>query len=451
MCIFIVKPSMQTKRSQSQMGMVLLPPLEAFIPDDYPLRRLNRVLDLSFVHEAVRGYYCQDNGRPSIDPEVIIRLFLIQAIEGIPHVRDLMRQVQVNMAYRWFIGYELDEELPDHSTLSRALDRFGDKVFNDLFEQSIARCKASGLIEGKILHVDATTIRADVSNDRVGKADSPDPDARFGRFPGGSIIPGYKQQTIVDNHKRVIVGLTVFPANKNEGERAIEVIDEAIERTGVKPEVVCADGSYGSGSNKAALEERDIRLISPPRTPYKRANKEYFIIEDFEYDEVRDEFICPAGQRLTFIAEDKERPGSRRRYRCWSVICKNCQLKDKCTKSPCRRLKVSADYAALLRLRSDSHSDSFKQYYRLRAPAVEGVFGEAKKWHSLGRAWRRGIFKMFVQSVLIAAVINFKRLASLFIDCLGLNWFIKSLLEAVWRRIANDALIIPRQSENCTA
>ena len=195
---------MQTKRKNLQAGMVLLPPLEAFIPADHPIRRLNRVLDLSFVHEAVREQYCQDNGRPSIDPEVIIRLFLIQAIEGIPHVRDLMRQVQVNLAYRWFIGYELDEKLPDHSTLSKALDRFGDEVFDKLFKQSIAQCKVSGLIEGKVLHVDATTIRADIDQNKVGKDDSPDPDARFGRFPDGRKRPGYKQQTVVDGHKRVI-------------------------------------------------------------------------------------------------------------------------------------------------------------------------------------------------------------------------------------------------------
>src|SRR5512146_2005549 len=99
----IVKDDMQTKREQGQTRMMLLPPLESFIPEDHLIRRLNRVLDLSFVHEAVREYYCQNNGRPSVDPEVIIRLFLLQAIEGIPHVRDLMRQVQVNLAYRWCI------------------------------------------------------------------------------------------------------------------------------------------------------------------------------------------------------------------------------------------------------------------------------------------------------------------------------------------------------------
>jgi len=118
---------------------------------------------------ATSNLFGVENHRPSIDPEVVIRLFLIQAMEGITHVRDLMRQVQVNLAHRWFIGYSLDEKLPDHSTLSKALDRFGDDVFDELFKRSIVQCKRSGLIEGKVLHVDATTIRADIDKNRVNK------------------------------------------------------------------------------------------------------------------------------------------------------------------------------------------------------------------------------------------------------------------------------------------
>jgi transposase len=129
---------MQTRREQLGYEMTLLPSLEVLVPADYRLRKLNRVLDLSFVHEVVRDRYCQDNGRPSIDPEVILRLFMLQAIEGIRSVRELMNEVQVNFAYRWFIGYRVDEPLPDHSTLSRALDRFGDDVFDALFQRSIA-------------------------------------------------------------------------------------------------------------------------------------------------------------------------------------------------------------------------------------------------------------------------------------------------------------------------
>ena len=153
---------MQSKREQVMYEMTLLPPLEELVPAAHRLRKLDRVLDLSFIHEAVRERYCQDNGRPSIDPEVVLRLFLLQAIEGIRSVRELMNEVRVNLAYRWFIRYRVDEPLPDHSTLSRALDRFGDAVFNDLFERSIAQCGNAGLIDGRVLHLDATTIRADL-------------------------------------------------------------------------------------------------------------------------------------------------------------------------------------------------------------------------------------------------------------------------------------------------
>ena len=156
---------MQTKREKPGYGMMLLPPLESFIPSDHRLRKLNQVLDLSFIHEAVRDRYCQDNGRPSIDPEVVVRLFILQAIEGIRSVRELMNEVQVNLAYRWFIGYRVDEPLPDHSTLSRALDRFGDEVFNALFLQSLDQCRRSGLVEGRVLHLDATMIRADIDKE----------------------------------------------------------------------------------------------------------------------------------------------------------------------------------------------------------------------------------------------------------------------------------------------
>ncbi len=243
---------MQTERENRQQRLVLLPPLEEMIPADHRLRRLQRVLDLGFVHDAVRERYCQDNGRPSVDPEVILRLFLLQAIERISEVRELLRQVQVNLAYRWFIGYEVDEALPDHSTLLRALDRFGDDVFNALLARSIAQCRKSGLIEGKVWHVDATTIRADLDKHQVNKPDRADPEARFGRFADGSFQPGYKQQTVVDDRKGVIVGLSVTAANEADDRSLLPLVDGVGESFGLVPEVVCADGAYASGDNAAA-------------------------------------------------------------------------------------------------------------------------------------------------------------------------------------------------------
>jgi len=430
--------------------MMLLPPLETLIPKDHYLKKLDRVLDLSFVHETVREHYCQDNGRPSIDPEVIIRLFLIQAMDGITHVRELMRQVQVNLAYRWFIGYRLDEKLPDHSTLSKALDRFGDKIFNELFKRSITQCKKSGLIEGKVLHVDATTIRADLDCNKVDKPNSSDPDARFGRFPGGKLIPGYKQHTIADEHSRVILGLSVTAANVSEHDRMLEVLDESVGHIKAKPDAVCADAGYSSGENNAEMEKRRIRFVSPPPKALTYTRDKFFTVENFVYDEKRDIFICPAGKPLKYMGRVKDRP-KQRRYGVLPSVCRKCVLKDKCTKANRRQLKVSKNHAALVRLRADSKTESFKKLYRSRAPVIEGIFGEAKEWHGLRRAWRRGMSRMRIQCLLIAAVINLKRLATYSMPwnlLFTLNDAIIDAIVIVWSGLQNLWMDIARRETN---
>ena len=408
---------MQSKRERLGYEMTLLPSLEALVPEDHQVRRLDKVLDLGFVHEAVRDKYCPDNGRPSVDPEVVIRLFLLQALYGYDSVRRLMREVQVNLAYRWFIGYRLDEALPDHSTLSRALDRFGDVVFDELFSRSVAQCRQSGLIEGKVLHVDATTIRADLNANRVNRSDSSDGDARFGRFPDGKVRPGYKQHTAADGKQRVVVGVSVTPANVSEHDEAVGLVDEVSDRLERPPEAVCADGAYGSGDNAAALEARGIRLVSPPQKPKTYTGERYFSIERFSYDEERDQFVCPNGKVLPYVATEKKR--ERRVYRARRSDCRGCPLRSQCTMSERRHLKVTRHHASMIRLRADSRTEDFKKLYASRAPVIEGVFAESKQWHGLRRAWRRGLRKMKVQCLLVAAVLNLKRLMTLLRRCFG--------------------------------
>ncbi len=420
---------MQTKRNQSDNSMILLPSLEVFIPEDHYLRKINKVLDLSFIHDAVADKYCQNNGRPSIDPEVVVRLFLLQAIEGIPSVRRLMQRVHVDLAYRWFIGYRADEKLPDHSTLSRALNRFGDEVFNELFISSVSQCQESGLIEGKVLYLDATTIRADLDANRVNKDDSPDKDARFGRFPWGKTKPGYKQHTLADGKKRVVIGVTVTPANSPDDSTMTEMVDDVSDRLGSSPETLCADAAYGSGRNSYSMKQRNVRLISPPRKAKTYTGDKYFTVEAFEYDESTDKFICPAGHHLKYVQTEKER--GRRIYRALRSNCRACQLKSRCTTGEQRSVKVSRYHGSLVRLRADSRTDSFKQLYRHRSPVIEGVFAEAKQWHGLGRAWRRGLTKMRVQCLLIAAVMNFKRLGALSGDLFSVRTLFVMIIEAI--------------------
>jgi len=438
---------MQTKRDKLDYGMMLLPSLEQFIPKDHYLRRLNRALDLSFVHEVVAGKYCQDNGRPSVDPEVVIRLFLLQAIEGISSVRKLMQRVHVDLGYRWFIGYRVDEKLPDHSTLSRALDRFGDEVFNELFVLSVSQCQQSGLIEGKVLHLDATTIRADLDANRVDKPDSPDKDARFGRFPGGNIKPGYKQHTLADGKNRVVVGVSVTPANSPDDTGMVEMIDNTIDRLGSAPDAVCADAAYGSGKNRAALKKLGVRLVSPPKRPKTYTGDDQFTTEDFVYCKSKDEFVCPAGKRLKYMG-DEIGSRHRRRYAASRSRCGVCDWKLCCTRYSRRELKVGLHHSALIELRADSKTESFKRLYRSRAPVIEGVFAEAKQWHGLSRAWRRGLHKMLVQSLLVASVLNFKRLGALYRFILQMKQesdSVLDVLEMIWNDLSEPERIIQSQ------
>lgn len=402
---------MQTKRDNSQGSWELIPPLEQFVPKNDPLRRLNKVLDLEFVHDLVRPVYCQDNGAPSIDPVVVVRLFLLQAITGTPSVRKLLREAHLHMGYRWFIGYGAMDCLPDHSALSRVLDRFGDDLFNEIFSRSIAQCKASGLVKGSLLHMDATTIRADLDKTRTGKPEASDPDARFGRFPGGAKEPGFKQQTVVDDASRVIVAIDVRAANVNEGSadfvsNALVAALEQVENA----EVICADSAYGNGPTSHLCEDVGVRLVSPPPAARNHHSGEQFPIEDFAYDKATDVFVCPAGNLL----KRKGRGGKpgRWKYMASARDCGKCPLKEQCTKSPQRGLNAGDHHASLVRLREDSKTAGFKRVYRRRSPVIEGIFAEAKDNHGLRRAWRRGLMKMRIQCLIIAAVMNFKRLAT---------------------------------------
>lgn len=424
---------MQTRREQLQPEMMLLPSLDAFVPEDDRLRKLNRVLDLSFVHEAVRDLYCQDNGRGSIDPEVVIRLFLLQVIEGIRSTRELMRQVYANLTYRWFIGYSITEKVPDHSTLSRALDRFGDALFDQLFERSITQCRASGLVDGEVLHLDATVIRADLARDQVGRPGCADADARFGRSADGRKIPSYKQQTVVDGKSGVVVAVEVLPGNAHDRQQSIETVDQAVRHTGVHPQAVCADAAYANGANAAAMEEREIRFVSPPqRRSGPGRGPDAFTPDDFVYDEQRDVYVCPAQQTLTLVAT--ERTGKRRRrYRASRSVCGSCAFKARCTRSPRKTLGIMPHRASWLRLREDAKTDDFKKLYRTRAPASESRFGEGKQWHRLDRARWRGLPKMRVQCWLTAAVLNFKRLAAAFVPFWPLGNALCAALAALLR------------------
>ena len=243
---------MQTRRERHQEDLFVATPLRTLIPEDHILRREDAVLDLSWLHDAVRACYSQDMGRASIDPESALRLMLAGFFEGIVEDRRLMRRAQTDLAFRWFAGYRLDEKLPDHSSLTRIRQRWGSERFEMIFQKTVEACQKAGLVDGTTVHVDATLIRANASMGSVTKhhveqvqtqnpmteersdeeekppsssksgkragasvsRSSTDPDSRMARSrKGQTFAPRYKQHSVCDDKKGIILDVQVTRAN----------------------------------------------------------------------------------------------------------------------------------------------------------------------------------------------------------------------------------------------
>ncbi len=151
------------KQERWQEDLFVAGPLPSLVPDDHILKRVDAILDLSWLRSEVSDLDCRTNGRPGIDPEAAVRLMLAGFFQGVVHDRKLMREAQVNLAIRWFAGYRLDEKLPDHSSLTKIRQRWGVDRFKQIFLKTVQSCIDANLVNGDTVHVDATLIRADVS------------------------------------------------------------------------------------------------------------------------------------------------------------------------------------------------------------------------------------------------------------------------------------------------
>jgi transposase len=156
-------------RKQSMMGYRRFAPklyyqlsLDHLVPQNHLLRRIAEVMDFSFVYPMARPYYSH-TGQPSVDPVVLFKALLIGYLYGVTSERRLMEEIQVNLAYRWFLGYDLDEAVPGHSVLSKARVRFGMEVFETFFNRTVGLCQQAGLVRGEATFVDSTLIQANAA------------------------------------------------------------------------------------------------------------------------------------------------------------------------------------------------------------------------------------------------------------------------------------------------
>src|SRR3954454_14505080 len=348
--------------------------LERHVPADHLLRSIDRFVDLSGIRAHLRPFY-SEMGRPSIDPELLIRMLLVGYCFGIRSERRLCEEIHLNLAYRWFCRLGLEGDVPDHSTFSKNRHgRFRDSdLLRHVFETVVRRCMAEGLVGGDGFAVDASLIKADANRQRgvhgseglspevssravdeymavlddaafgaatevTPKFISPaDPAARWTGALRGPAFFAYADNYLIDLKHAVIVDVEATTAIRQaEVTAQRRMIDRTQERFGLCPERLAADAAYGSAENLAWLvHERDIEPHIPVFDKSQRTDGT-FSRDDFAYDHKRDCYTCPAGKELRqrqkiyrvprpFVDEN-----GLMRYRASKLDCEGCSLKPQC-------------------------------------------------------------------------------------------------------------------------
>ena len=444
------------RQDRWQEDLFVAGPLSSLIPDDHILKRVDKVLDLSWLRDEVKDLYCHNNGRPGIDPEAAIRLMLAGYFQGLVQDRKLIREAQVNLAIRWFAGFRLDEKLPDHSSLTRIRQRWGDERFKKIFLKTVQSCIEADLVNGETVHVDATLIRADVSWESltvqhietvIEENDADDkPKSRPGPKPGRGktrkisttdpdasmttsctavrMEPFYKQHGAVDDAFGVIVDVDVTTGHDNEGSQLPEQIERIEANTGMKIKTLAADAGYAHGRNYEHLEDKGIDAIIPPPAEIRKPRR--IPTRRFKYDAKNKIVKCPAGKILRKSTENEQGV----MYRAKTKDCRRCRLRERCfgKSATARTIMISNGYEAMLRARRRKRrtDEEFTEIYTRHRWKIEGMHGEAKTQHGLRRAVRRGLSNVAIQAYLTAAVINLKRLVtfagSLFVKTSAYLW-----------------------------
>jgi transposase len=434
------------RKERRQPELFVAGSLRDVLPHDHVLVRVDRVLELSWLRGELAELYDAEIGRPSIDPEVAVRLMLAGFLLGIVHDRRLIREAQINLAIRWFCGYGLHETLPDHSSLTRIRQRWGAERFRLIFERTVRACIEAKIAKGEIVHIDASLMRANVSWERlavrhveaVAQENEADEAAKAGRQAGKfkkvcttdpdasmattarnrRLEPSYKQHSVVDDERGVILDVEITTGELNEGQIVESRVDATMGTTGVPITIATADAGYAYAKVYGALERRGIGAVIPPKAEPIRSPVP---LRRFRYDAKNDIVKCPRGKILL-----PQRPVKHGRFfYAKARDCGRCDLAALCLSKGRvnKAIVIGHDYPALLRARRrrERWSEEDRRLYRRHRWRSEGFHGEAKTWHGLARAVRRGLDNMRIQALLTAAAINLKRLAAtvlLFLLCL---------------------------------
>ena len=419
--------------------------LEDQVSENHLLRLIDQHVSFDCVRAKLKDSY-SDTGRPSIDPELLLRILLIGYLYGITSERKLVEELRMHLAWRWFTGLSFDQEIPHHSTFSK--NRHGrfqeSKLFEELFEQIVRQCMDVGLVRGDKLSVDGSFVEANaakesrIPREQLAEAaqvhqtvrqylkdveeqnpveepvheqeqvSTTDPDSTYATKGGTPARLGYYDNYLVDNESCVIVGVQATAARMSqETVAAQDMLTRFAVWQGRAPESVAADTTYGNGEFLQWLADRSITPYMRTRDSIHRKRSPFFGPERFTYEAENNRYICPAGQPLNY-------GGRVYRNRAFNYIgtrkkCGPCLLRPQCTSAAFRGLIIHQNEPARQRARELVNTPEFAKAQRQRKK-VEALFAELKNQIGLRRLRLRRLKFVREQFYLAATVQNLKRL-----------------------------------------
>ena len=419
--------------------------LEDHIPENHLLRLIDKHISFAFVREKLKASY-SDTGRPSIDPELLLRILLIGYLYGITSERKLVEELRMHLAWRWFTGLGFDQEIPHHSTFSK--NRHGrfqeSRLFEELFGQIVLQCVEVGLVQGQHLSVDGSFVEANASKQsripreqlaevalvnhtvrqylveleqqnpveepvhKQEQVSTTDPDSTYATKGGTPARLGYYDNYLVDNHSCVIVGVQATAARMSqETVAAQDMLARFAQWQGREPESVAADTTYGNGEFLQWLGDRNVTAYMRTRDRALRKNNPGYGPERFTYQPASNTYRCPAGEQLNYV-------GLNVRNRAHAYIgsakrCGACSQKTQCTTGRYKYLAIHMHESVRQRARELAQTPEFAQAQRQRKK-VEALFAELKNQIGLRRLRLRRLKFVREQFFLAAAAQNIKRL-----------------------------------------
>ena len=432
---------------RTQLSLVSL---DELVPQVHLVRKIDRAIDFSFIYDLVEDLYSEDNGRPSIDPVVLIKIVFIQCLFGIRSMRQTIREIETNVAYRWFIGYDFTQPIPHFSTFGKNyVRRFKDtNVFEQIFMRTLEEAVKHGFVDPDVLFVDATHVKAnanknkyvkqlireqvrsyqqqleeEINEDRIAHGKKPfekkseaavkevkvsTTDPESGLFVKGEKerVFAYSWHTACDRNGFVL-GMVATAGNVHDSSVFEELLNQ-VSITFGKPAAVAVDAGYKTPYIAKWLLDQQIRPVMPYTRPHTKDG--FFRKHEYVYDEYYDCYICPNNEVLGYETTTKE---GYRIYRSNPEVCRQCPFLKQCTESKDCTKRISRHIWAHDLEEADHlrHTETNRHIYEQRKETIERVFADLKEKHGMRWTTLRGIRKVTMQAMLTFAAMNLKKLA----------------------------------------